>query len=302
MRSHLVPLIAPLFAVALVACGDDTTPTDAGNGDAPSGVDGPVIRHLAGRDSGGDDAFVGGRLVVEGECLYLDLEGAERFPVVWPHDTRWDAEAGTVVLADGTVAAPGTMLSGGGGYHRLAAVERAAGAAAAELAGRCVDNTHGEIALVNNQPSGIGIDPAVDGDEIGQPAGPDHDAFSVGEATPIGVAQLAPAPGVVRLWVSNQSFADDPVGLTITVDGHVAVAADFFVEGHHNWIAYDIDGLEAGSHTLAAESDTGGELEATFTVVDGEPRWLLVDYWHGGDGPEGPPFTFAESDIAIGFD
>jgi hypothetical protein len=46
--------------------------------------------------------------------------------------------------------------TGGGGYLYIGDIERFAGADAAELAQRCLDNTYGEIAVVNNSDSAIG--------------------------------------------------------------------------------------------------------------------------------------------------
>ena len=117
----------------------------------------------------------------------------------------------------------------------------------------------------------------------------------------VGQPQTEPAPGEVRLWVSNQSFDDDPIRLTISIDGHPVVDDDFAVEGQHNWIPFDIGGLAPGQHTLQAESGTGVVATAELTVVDGEPRWLVVDYWYYADDTEGRHITIDEFDHAVAF-
>lgn len=118
---------------------------------------------------------------------------------------------------------------------------------------------------------------------------------------PLGQIQDDLEPGEVKLWVSNQSFGDDPVGLTISVDGTQIVLEQFHVEGQHNWIAFDLRGLKPGPHVLVASSDTGIEHVETFTVMEDEPRWLVLDYWHELDDQKGRHFTFAEFDHPVAF-
>jgi len=72
--------------------------------------------------------------------------------------TTWNPDANTVVLPWGQSVAIGDSVYGGGGYFYVDDIERLAGKEAAELAGRCVDNQYGEIAVVNNHDSAIGPD------------------------------------------------------------------------------------------------------------------------------------------------
>jgi hypothetical protein len=53
----------------------------------------------------------------------------------------------------------GASVYGGGGYLYVDDLERLAGPDAARLAAACVDNTYGEIAVVNNAPGAIALDP-----------------------------------------------------------------------------------------------------------------------------------------------
>jgi len=125
---------------------------------ASTGVDGPVMRHLE-RSSSQDGmaAEVRGVLELDGECLYVALdEVGERYPVVWPAGTRWDASNQAVITSRGISMAVGDEVYGSGGYLYVDDVERIAGSAASALAARCVDNTYGEIAVVNNADTAIG--------------------------------------------------------------------------------------------------------------------------------------------------
>lgn len=101
-------------------------------------------------------AQVRGRLVVEGDCLYLALdEVGERYPIVWPAGTTWDADHKAVLSPTGVAMPVGSDVSGGGGYLVVADVESLLGSEAAALASRCLDNTYGEIAFVNNGDTSI---------------------------------------------------------------------------------------------------------------------------------------------------
>lgn len=113
------------------------------------------------------------------------------------------------------------------------------------------------------------------------------------------IPRPTPPPPPFTLYVSNQSFEDPRVGITISIDGVVVVDQDFDVEGQHNWVSFEPD-IAPGDHTLHAVSSTGAQLTTTFMTPDGEPRWAVVDYWfHPDDDPR--KFTFQISDKPIGF-
>ncbi|MEN8040778.1 MAG: hypothetical protein ABFR95_04675 [Actinomycetota bacterium] len=112
-------------------------------------VDGPVIEGKW--RSGGTDADVHGEVELEGNCLYLMHPDAdERYPIVWPRGTSWDADESAVRLRDGTLVYPGDTISGGGGFPYASRLDDYTSAAGRELAGACVDNTHDEIAVFNS--------------------------------------------------------------------------------------------------------------------------------------------------------
>ena len=130
--------------------------------------------------------------------------------------------------------------------------------------------------------------------------GPNNDLIASHGAS-VGQPQEDLALGDVKLWVSNQSFEDDPVAITIRINESVVVDDSFLVEGQHNWTAFDIAGLEPGKHQLTAESDTGAQLAGVFTLPENESRWLVVDYWFYVDEDTGRYFTFSESDEPVAF-
>lgn len=110
-------------------------------------VDGPVLTRSPGAGGHGTDAQVRGELVLDGPCLLLEQpEG--RYPVIWPHGTRWKADERAVELDDGTLARLGSRVDGSGGYHQADVVAELAGDEVAAAAQQCVGPT-GEIAVFN---------------------------------------------------------------------------------------------------------------------------------------------------------
>jgi len=106
-------------------------------------------------------------------------------------------------------------------------------------------------------------------------------------------------PAPVTLYVSNQSFEDPSVRITIAIDGIVRVDQVFEVEAQHNWIDFQL-GLAPGSHSLTAISHTGATMQTEFETEAGVPRWAVVDYWwYPGEGPR--RFAFMVSDEPVAF-
>lgn len=106
-------------------------------------------------------------------------------------------------------------------------------------------------------------------------------------------------PPPFTLYVSNQSFEDPNVHITIAIDGVVVVDQGFAVEGQHNWFTFEPD-VPPGEHTLTASSNTGADLTVEFATKAGRPRWAVVDYWwYPGDGAR--HFTFDIFDEPVGF-
>ena len=121
-------------------------------------ISGPLMRHPAlTHPEDHLTALIRGVLEYEDGCLYLAATAdGERYPVLWAASTEWDAQRRTVVLHNGDEIAVGQSVNGGGGYLSVDDIEEIAGQQAAELARRCVDNTYGDIAVVNNSDTSIG--------------------------------------------------------------------------------------------------------------------------------------------------
>lgn len=83
-----------LASVIVGACGDPTDGSGLG-ADVTMGVDNsvvePVVVVLREPDSGDlDDVGIGGLIVVDDDCFYLDGPAGNRSVIAWPHGTTWN--------------------------------------------------------------------------------------------------------------------------------------------------------------------------------------------------------------------
>ncbi|MCG5468480.1 hypothetical protein LADH09A_002343 [Micromonospora sp. LAH09] len=88
----------------------------------------------------------------------------------------------------------------------------------------------------------------------------------------------------LHLWVSNQSFADDSVVLRVSIDGTGIVDQHFAVEHQHNWFLFPVR-VPPGLHVVRVVSNTGVEIQETFTMPETGRQYAAVDYGnpaHGG--------------------
>lgn len=97
-----------------------------------------------------------------------------------------------------------------------------------------------------------------------------------------GVRTVEEREADLHLWVSNQSFKDDPVVLEISIDHTEVVAQPFEVGSQHNWVLFPIK-VSPGRHVLSVVSDTGVEMRKRFTVPETGRRYALIDYWRYAD-------------------
>ena len=102
------------------------------------------------------------------------------------------------------------------------------------------------------------------------------------------------------LWVSNQSFADDPVHIEVIVDGTKVVDRQFEVGSQHTWVQFPLALDRSGRHAIVARSDTGVAWETTFRVPRGEQRYAVVEYWNYEDRA-GRHFTWHVHDEPVAF-
>jgi hypothetical protein len=99
------------------------------------------------------------------------------------------------------------------------------------------------------------------------------------------------------LYVSNQSFDDEEVRLTVAVDGVTVVDGDFHVEDQHNWISFPLN-LSPGIHEVTAEADSGAARSESFRVPGDKARFAVIDYWGEDDSAE---FSWSFHRQPVGF-
>ena len=99
--------------------------------------------------------------------------------------------------------------------------------------------------------------------------------------------------GTFILYVSNQSYALDPVDIRVYIDGSLAVNQDFYVQGQHNWIKFEYD-LATSNHRILVVSSTGAtQLEKSFMLT--AQCWCVIDFWYCpgvAEGEEPTPKSF----------
>lgn len=115
--------------------------------------------------------------------------------------------------------------------------------------------------------------------------------------TPLDPAVLDRPPLGLAVIVSNQSFDDPEVGLTVTVDGELMIERSFAVEGQHTYVSYRLP-LEPGEHRVVVRADTGATHERVVSL-GAERRYLAVSYW-GDDSSSSNAFSVEESDEPFG--
>jgi hypothetical protein len=150
-----------LFVVA--ACGNSGSPdtpkaiaTSSTTAEEARPIDGPVMRYQERSSTSAKlPNLLEGVLQLDGNCLYLVQSAIEqRFPILWPADTRWDGGNQSVVSPVGEVMRIGGTVEGRGGYFYLSDIGLLAGLAARNLAAECVEN--GQIAVAENNGTAIG--------------------------------------------------------------------------------------------------------------------------------------------------
>ncbi len=87
----------------------------------------------------------------------------------------------------------------------------------------------------------------------------------------------------LMLMVSNQSYLDDPVVLTVDIDGVNVLSQPFEVRNQHHDVRFPLR-LGTGTHQLRVSSDTGVVLEEKFTLpTTGGRQHASIDYYNYAD-------------------
>lgn len=102
----------------------------------------------------------------------------------------------------------------------------------------------------------------------------------------------------VFLDVSNQSFFDPDVHITIRDESEAYVDASFPVEGQHHFVGYQLS-LGVGTHRLTGTSDSGAIEELIIDVRDDGPRYVFITYWADEGTP--PRFNSGQSAQPFGY-
>lgn len=119
----------------------------------------------------------------------------------------------------------------------------------------------------------------------GAEQGEDPPPHSEVTASDSAVKLVDKAEAELVLHVSNQSFDDEKVRLTVMIDAVTVVDGDFHVEDQHNWVSFPL-ALSSGRHEIMAESDSGATLRESFEVKRGKTRHAAIDHWGEDDSAD----------------
>lgn len=105
-------------------------------------------------------------------------------------------------------------------------------------------------------------------------------AFMASRSPSTGIATQIPQDrnGNFVVIVSSQSFAIDPVDITVSIDDKVAVSEFFYVGDQHNNKAFSFN-LPEGSHRIGVSSVKGGASAEKDFEMTGK-KWATVSYWY----------------------
>lgn len=84
--------------------------------------------------------------------------------------------------------------------------------------------------------------------------------------------------------LSNQSYENTKVKLTVFIDGNKLISQDCKTENQHTGYYYYYN-LE-GTHIVKVVSEDGQEVQKTITLDKNIPLWVLMSYWGDGDSAE----------------
>jgi hypothetical protein len=108
-----------------------------------------------------------------------------------------------------------------------------------------------------------------------------HTAYVEAPEGDVGVENSGPCDLLLR--VSNESYLDDPVGLTVVIDGTEVLSQPFEVRNQHHFVQFPLL-LGPGTHELRVVSSTGVVLTEEFLLpVTGERQHADISYYNYAD-------------------
>ena len=129
-----------------------------------------------------------------------------------------------------------------------------------------------------------------------------YERFSV-ETTSDSVVGHAPddASATLVLWVSNQSFRQDDVGITVRIDTVPVIDGEFPVQDENNWVHFPLT-LEPGQHELVAQTTSGVSTVQSFsTPSSGSGVHAVLSYWFPLEDGSRPFFGWELSEEPLQF-
>jgi hypothetical protein len=134
----------------------------------------------------------------------------------------------------------------------------------------------------------------------GSPSARERFRVHTGSDSPVRHVEDDASPALV-LWVSNQSFRKDDVGITVRIDDVPVIDGAFPVQDETNWVHFPL-ALEPGDHELVAQSTDGVRQVASFsTPAPPAGVHAVLSYWFSLDDGSQPYFDWQLSDEPFQF-
>ena len=100
--------------------------------------------------------------------------------------------------------------------------------------------------------------------------------------------QVTPEPANPNftLYVSNQSFEIDQVGIDVELDGELAVTGDFDVEGQHSWHEFRF-ALPPGTE-VTLEARAHSDVLHEIVKVSDDHDYAVINFWSADESSDSP--------------
>lgn len=105
----------------------------------------------------------------------------------------------------------------------------------------------------------------------------------------------------LHLYVSNQSFTEPLVSLSVLIEGTAVVVGDFPVEGQHTWLLFELTAPLGTLNLEAGASFADRDETATLQLEMPAETWAVLEYWGYDEEGGGEPFTLSVSGTPVAF-
>lgn len=134
-----------VWLLALAACGSEPTTAGPANSGGLNRTEVTLVMLRSVGSGDYDSSGVGGVIVIDRGCVYLQGEVGNRTAVVWPPGSSWNNASGFITVADGPDLQSGDAFNAIGTYATVGIAASELDPTAIDLLDKCDE---GDVALV----------------------------------------------------------------------------------------------------------------------------------------------------------